>query len=146
MNLGVKALALFFLAAPALLSCMVDDRSYEFMESVQDGVIANYQVAGVVSDAAGVPVAGIRVVADHSSGPHYLADTLYTDKEGRFSKFLSAPKVERFVLRFSDIDGIGNGGKFDAKSVEVIPLLTEVANGYFGGSYLVSADVRLDRK
>lgn len=145
-NLLVKALALSFLAAPALLSCLVEDRSLGFMDSPTAGVIANYQVAGTVSDADGVPVAGIRVVADYSAGPVYRADTLYTDKEGRFSKFMSVPRAERFVLGFSDIDGAGNGGEFVAKSVEVIPLLTEVANGYFGGSYLVSAEVRLDRK
>lgn len=143
-NLIVKALPL--LVAPALFSCSVDKIANDFTSSDVADAAANYQVTGSVSDGSGVPVPGIRVVADYSTGPVYRADTLYTDKEGRFSKFLSAPRVDKFFMTFSDIDGAANGGEFVTKYLEVTPIRTEISSGYFGGSFIVSAEVSLDRK
>ncbi len=141
-----KVLALSFMAVSALVSCSVinDDGFPEQNDSV---VTANYLVSGSVKDEDGTPVPGIMVVADHSSEKAgYRPDTLYTDKGGKYSKFFSAPLVERFSLRFSDIDGDANGGEFEAMTEYVVPLLTEVSSGYFGGSFLVTADVELRRK
>lgn len=142
-RLIVKALP--FLVAPVLFSCSVDSIMNDFPNS-DVAAVANYQVSGTVSDGNGAALSGIRVVADYSDGPVYLADTLYTDKDGRFSKFLSAPRVDKFFMTFSDIDGAANGGEFVTKYVEVTPIRTEISSGYFGGSFVVAADVTLDRK
>lgn len=143
-NLIVRVLPL--LVAPVLFSCSVDKPGNDIMSSDTAETVANYQVTGTVSDGSGAPVPGIRVVADYSTGPVYRADTLYTDKDGMFSKFLSAPRVDKFFMTFSDIDGTANGGEFVTKYLEIAPIRTEISSGYFGGSFIIRADVILDRK
>lgn len=146
MNMLVKALALPLLAAPLFSSCMVENENPEnkFNTSFNEPV-ANYQVTGKVTDV-GAPIAGIRVIADYSNGVPYRADTLYTDKEGRFSKFMSIPRVDKFVMSFTDIDGNANGGYFKSDTIKVKPVRTEMASGRFGGSFIVSAEVVLNKK
>ena len=148
MNMILKALALPLLAVPVFYSCMVADGGPENDElnSSESKVMANYQVEGTVRDGSGTPVSGIRVIADYSTSVVYLADTLYTDKDGRYSKFLSIPRVDRFFLTFSDIDGSAGGGEFMSESVEVTPVRTEFSSTHFGGSYIVSYNVTLRKK
>ena len=147
MNMILKALALPLLAVPVFYSCMVADGSEnDKLNSSENKVMANYQVEGTVSDVSGTPVSGIRVIADYSTNVVYLADTLYTDKDGRYSKFLSIPRVDRFFLTFSDIDGSAGGGEFMSESVEVTPVRTEFSSTHFGGSYIVSYNVTLRKK
>lgn len=143
-NLIVRVLPL--LVASVLFSCSVDNIGNDIQFSDSADVVANYQVAGSVSDVNGAPVPGIRVVADYSAGLVYRADTLYTGKDGRFSKFLSTQRVDKFFLTFSDIDGSANGGEFVTKRLDITPIRTEISSGYFGGSFIVSADVTLDKK
>lgn len=138
MNMIVKAVVLPLLAA-AFCSCALGET--DVMSSLDEEPVANYQVMGTVSDEAGAPVYGIRVIADYSS----LTDTLYTDREGRFSKFLSAPRVAMFRLTFTDVDGQANGGGFKPKTLDVKPFRTEMASGLRGGSFIVSADVVMER-
>lgn len=139
MNMILKAVVLPLLAA-AFCSCALGET--DVMSSLDEEPVANYQVMGTVSDEAGAPVYGIRVIADYSSS---TADTLYTDREGRFSKFLSAPRVAMFRLTFTDVDGQANGGGFKPKTLNVKPFRTEMASGLRGGSFIVSADVVMER-
>lgn len=141
MNMILKAVVLPLLAA-AFCSCALGET--DVMSSLDEEPVANYQVMGTVSDEAGAPVYGIRVIADYSSSTVDRADTLYTDRKGRFSKFLSAPRVAMFRLTFTDVDGQANGG-FKPKTLNVKPFRTEMASGLRGGSFIVSADVVMER-
>ena len=146
MNMIMKTLALSFLMAQVLVSCMIENPENKLFDISGDEPVANYQVIGKVTDVKGNPIAGIRVIADYSTGMPYLADTLYTDKEGRFSKFMSIPRVDKFVMSFTDIDGNANGGYFKSDTIKVKPVRTEMASGHFGGSFIVSAEVELNKK
>lgn len=146
MNMIMKTLALPFLAAQVFASCMVDDTENKLLNISGNEPVANYQITGTVNDEDGNPVTGIRVIADYSTDVIYRADTLYTDKEGRFSKFMSIPRVDKFFMSFTDIDGSANGGDFESESKEVKPVRTEMAAGHFGGSFIVSTDVVLKKK
>lgn len=142
MNILAKALALSLLAASVFVSCMVDNPEDKFNFSSDEQPIANYQVMGKVSDEDGKPINGIRVIADYV----YRADTLYTDKDGEYSKFLTIPRVDSLYLSFIDIDGPSNGGEFKSVSEHVNPVRTEISSGYFGGSYIVSLNIKLKKK
>ena len=142
MNMILKAVVLPLLAT-AFCSCALGET--DVMSSLDEEPVANYQVMGTVSDKAGAPVYGIRVIADYSSSTVDRADTLYTNREGRFSKFLSAPRVAMFSLTFTDVDGQTNGGGFKPKTLDVKPFRTEMASGLRGGSFIVSADVVMER-
>ena len=146
MNMIMKTLALSFLAAQVFVSCMVEDTDNKLFDISGGEPVANYQITGTVSDEDGNPLPGIRVIADYSTGIPYRADTLYTDKEGRFSKFMSIPRVDKFVMSFTDIDGNANGGYFKSDTIKVKPVRTEMASGHFGGSFIVSAEVELNKK
>lgn len=141
----VRSLVLSVMAVPVLSSCAVGDLDVPYKENSAK-LVANYKVYGNVSDEAGDPIPGIMVVADYSEGPGYQADTLYTDKEGRYSKFITTPNVNGFNMSFIDIDGPANGGAFKFKNEYVTPILTEMSVGNFGGSYIVSVDVTLEKK
>ena len=134
MNMFVKTLALPFLVAPIFVSCMVDDPEDKFDFSSDGQPIANYQIMG------------IRVIADYSTDVIYRADTLYTDQEGEYSKFMSIPRVDKFYMSFTDIDGQANGGEFGPKSEYVTPVRTEISSGHFGGSYVISFNATLEKK
>lgn len=140
MNMILKAVVLPLLAA-AFCSCALGET--DVMSSLDEEPVANYRVMGTVSDEAGAPVYGIRVIARSSTV--YRADTLYTDRKGHFSKFLSAPRVAMFSLTFTDVDGQANGGGFKPKTLDVKPFRTEMASGLRGGSFIVSADVVMER-
>lgn len=143
----VKALVLSLLAAPVLSSCMAADPDYNGKaDDSGERFLANYQVYGKVSDESGTPIPGIMVVADYSVDVVYRADTLYTDKEGAFSKFLSSPVADKFYMSFIDIDGQANGGEFEPQHRYVTPVRTEFSSGYFGGAYIVSLEAKMKRK
>ena len=146
MNMILKMLALSFLMAWVFSSCMVDDTENKLFDISGGEPVANYQIIGTVNDEYDNPVPGIRVIADYSAGKPYRADTLYTDKEGRFSRFMSIPRVDKFVMSFTDIDGNANGGYFKSDTIKVKPVRTEMASGRFGGSFIVSAEVVLNKK
>ena len=147
MNMLVKALALPLLAVPLLVSCMVENEDPENkFNTSSNEPIANYQVTGKVTDGDGNPISGIRVIADYSTNVVYHADTLYTGRDGQYSKFMAIPRVESFYMSFTDIDGQANGGEFEFASERVNPIRTEISSGYFGGSYIVSLNVKLKKK
>lgn len=141
----IMPLVLPLLAVPALCSCAVDSLEHEF-SSMDGKPVANYTVSGKVTDEDGAPIQDIRVIADHSGEISYRADTLYTGKDGSFSKFLAIPLVDGFRITFDDIDGEANGGFFKSVSEYVVPKLTEVPTGMFGGSFLVSIDRTLVKR
>lgn len=141
MNMTMKCLSLWALSALGLVSCSVVGIDNDQNASYDTNQVANYQIQGSVSDEGGTPIPGIRVIADYSTDVVYRADTLYTDKEGQFSKFLSVPRVDRFFMTFSDLDGV-----YEPKYENVVPVRTEISSGHFGGSYIVSIDVSLKRK
>lgn len=141
MNIIIKCLSLCIMAVSLFVSCSVEDTDRNLNNPANAMQIANYQVLGSVSDEAGVGIAGVRVIADYSVDVVYRADTLYTDKEGRFSKFISIPRVDKFTMTFSDAEG-----KYEPRIESVVPVRTEISSGHFGGSYIVSIDVSLKRK
>ncbi len=139
----MKHLAAALVSAAVAVSCSAVGEG----DILADGKLpTNYRVEGTVTDVEGNLLQGIRVIADRSGGGFYAADTLYTDKDGRYSKFMTVPKTDRFLLVFEDIDGADGGGEFLAFSEYVDPLRAEMSNGYFGGSYLVTLDVSLERR
>jgi putative lipoprotein (rSAM/lipoprotein system) len=140
---SLKHLAAALVPAVLAVSCSVGDAG-DIMAN--DLLPTNYRVEGTVTDGEGNRLQGIRVIADRSDGGFYAADTLYTDKDGRYSKFMTVPKTDRFLLVFEDIDGAEGGGEFLTFSEYVDPLRAEMSNGYFGGSYLVTLDVSLERR
>ena len=48
-------------------------------------------------------------------------------------------------MTFTDVDGQANGGGFKPKTLNVKPFRTEMASGLRGGSFIVSADVVMER-
>lgn len=146
MNKLVRMLALSLVAASSFSSCMVETPEDGFEAADQERPVANYQIMGKVTDKDGNPVNGIRVIADYNTDVIYRADTLYTNKEGEYSKFMAIPRVDKFRMSFSDIDGSANGGDFKSVSKEVKLIRTEMAAGHFGGSYVVSFDAVLQRR
>lgn len=137
----MKCLSLCALTVLGFVSCSVAGMDTDPDSQLDVNQVANYQVQGSVSDESGGPIPGIRVIADYSTDVVYRADTLYTDKEGQFSKFLSIPRVDKFFMTFSDIDGV-----YESRYENVVPVRTEISSGHFGGSFIVSIDVSLKRK
>ena len=89
MNKLVRMLALSLVAASSFSSCMVETPEDGFEAADQERPVANYQIMGKVTDKDGNPVNGIRVIADYNTDVIYRADTLYTNKEGEYSKFMA---------------------------------------------------------
>ena len=121
---------------------------------------ADFKAIGTVSDENGNPIEGIRVAihqhrhyqntADviYDQNDWYEHDTLYTDDKGAYlltrSVFESPNNV---TVVFEDIDGDGNGGEFT--SAEATPKVIRSKKGdknWYGGAFVVQADVRLKKK
>ncbi len=108
--------------------------------------LANYRVAGTVTDEEGNPVKGIQVVPVFEYDGSDFSDLLYTDKDGKYDKSYSSSLSKSIILTFNDIDADANGGSFESITVKANIEETENAKGAFAGSYFVSYDAVLKRR
>ena len=142
-----KTSTLFLVASFVFVTCLFIS-SCSSMDSYEgyDIQLANYKVAGTVTDEEGNPVKGIQVVPVFEYDGSDLSDLLYTDKEGKYDKSYSLSLAKSIILTFNDIDADANGGSFESITVKANIEETENAKGAFAGSYLVGYDAVLKRK
>ena len=124
----------------------------------------DYKVIGTVTDEQGKPLKDIQVIVKNPNGwsyyddntsreslpPQVIPDTLYTDKDGKFtSNNVHAISVSKFTVEIQDIDGEANGGKFLQKQFtknDFNEKRIKKGKGFYNGEYEYSKTVQLKRK
>lgn len=127
----------------------------------------DYRVLGTVTDTQGKPLEGIQVVVNNSYALTYYdengiivkdkyesgkltPDTVYTDKNGKFSSYkVEALSDSKLVVEFQDIDGEANGGEFQLKRLtqkELDKKQLKKGDDWYDGEFEYSKTVQLDRK
>ena len=124
----------------------------------------DYKVIGTVTDEQGKPLKDIQVIVKNPNGwsyyddntsreslpPQVIPDTLYTDKDGKFtSNNVHAISVSKFTVEIQDIDGEANGGEFLQKQLtknDFNEKRIKKGKGFYQGEYELSKDVQLKRK
>ncbi len=124
---------------------------------------ADFKVLGEVTDTAGKPIEGIRVVSrrhwhlknspgviyDRNDG--YLPyDTLYTDANGRFEKVYGpwentiVPQDVEFIL--DDVDGEDNGGRYISQQLTGEVKQTKKGDGnWYDGAFESEISVKMEK-
>ena len=124
----------------------------------------DYKIIGTVTDEQGKPLKDIQVIVKNPNGwsyyddntsreslpPQVIPDTLYTDKDGKFtSNNVHAISVSKFTVEFQDIDGEANGGEFLQKQLtknDFNEKRIKKGKGFYNGEYEYSKTVQLKRK
>ena len=124
----------------------------------------DYKVIGTVTDEQGKPLKDIQVIVKNPNGwsyyddntsreslpPQVIPDTLYTDKDGKFtSNNVHAIGISKFTVEIQDIDGEANGGEFLQKQLtknDFNKKRIKKGKGFYQGEYELSKDVQLKRK
>ena len=124
----------------------------------------DYKVIGTVTDEQGKPLKDIQVIVKNPNGwsyyddntsreslpPQVIPDTLYTDKDGKFtSNNVHAISVSKFTVEIQDIDGEANGGEFLQKQLtknDFNEKRIKKGKGFYNGEYEYSQTVQLKRK
>ena len=124
----------------------------------------DYKVIGTVTDEQGKPLKDIQVIVKNPNGwsyyddntsreslpPQVIPDTLYTDKDGKFtSNNVHAIGISKFTVEIQDIDGEANGGEFLHKQLtknDFNEKRIKKGKGFYQGEYELSKDVQLKRK
>ena len=124
----------------------------------------DYKVIGTVTDEQGKPLKDIQVIVKNPNGwsyyddntsreslpPQVIPDTLYTDKDGKFtSNNVHAISVSKFTVEIQDIDGEANGGEFLQKQLtknDFNEKRIKKGKGFNKGEYEYSKTVQLKRK
>ena len=124
----------------------------------------DYKVLGTVTDEQGKPLKDIQVIVKNPNGwsyyddntsreslpPQVIPDTLYTDKDGKFtSNNVHAISVSKFTVEIQDIDGEANGGEFLQKQLtknDFNEKRIKKGKGFYKGEYEYSKTVQLKRK
>ncbi|MBR5204141.1 MAG: radical SAM-associated putative lipoprotein [Bacteroidaceae bacterium] len=124
----------------------------------------DYKVIGTVTDEQGKPLKDIQVIVKNPNGwsyyddntsreslpPQVIPDTLYTDKDGKFtSNNVHAISVSKFTVEIQDIDGEANGGEFLQKQFtknDFNEKRIKKGKGFYNGEYEYSKTVQLKRK
>ena len=124
----------------------------------------DYKVIGTVTDKQGKPLKDIQVIVKNPNGwsyyddntsreslpPQVIPDTLYTDKDGKFtSNNVHAISVSKFTVEIQDIDGEANGGEFLQKQLtknDFNEKRIKKGKGFNKGEYEYSKTVQLKRK
>ena len=124
----------------------------------------DYRVLGTVTDEQGNPLKDIQVIVNNPNSwsyyddnasreslpPQVTPDTLYTDKEGKFtSRKAQAFNANNIVVEFKDIDGEANGGDFLEKRLtkdKFKEKKIKKGKGFYEGEYEYSQTVQLQRK
>ena len=111
---------------------------------------ARYKVSGKVFTDTGKPIQGIKVDVSFSRDWYRDFDgkstILYTSADGSFSSEFRYYPQKDVTISFTDIDGGGNQGFFQTKTLSVSAIQVEKGEGWFQGTYSVSATVKLDKK
>ena len=124
----------------------------------------DYKVIGTVTDEQGKPLKDIQVIVKNPNGwsyyddntsreslpPQVIPDTLYTDKDGKFtSNNVHAIGISKFTVEIQDIDGEANGGEFLQKQLtknDFNEKRIKKGKGFYKGEYEYSKTVQLKRK
>ena len=124
----------------------------------------DYKIIGTVTDEQGKPLKDIQVIVKNPNGwsyyddntsreslpPQVIPDTLYTDKDGKFtSNNVHAISVSKFTVEIQDIDGEANGGEFLQKQLtknDFNEKRIKKGKGFYNGEYEYSQTVQLKRK
>ena len=124
----------------------------------------DYKIIGTVTDEQGKPLKDIQVIVKNPNGwsyyddntsreslpPQVIPDTLYTDKDGKFtSNNVHAISVSKFTVEIQDIDGEANGGEFLQKQLtknDFNEKRIKKGKGFNKGEYEYSKTVQLKRK
>ena len=109
----------------------------------------DYQIRGTVTSDDGSPIKDIRVTIAQSEWDRQ--DTLYTDQDGKFaSQILKDWYIEDQTVRFHDIDGEANGGKFKPDTLPVRNLdskrIKKGDGDWYQGLYELKADIALSKE
>ena len=124
----------------------------------------DYKVIGTVTNEQGKPLKDIQVIVKNPNGwsyyddntsreslpPQVIPDTLYTDKDGKFtSNNVHAISVSKFTVEIQDIDGEANGGEFLQKQLtknDFNEKRIKKGKGFNKGEYEYSQTVQLQPK
>lgn len=127
----------------------------------------DYRVLGTVTDTQGKPLEGIQVVVNNPDALTYYdenvgvvkvkyesgkltPDTVYTDKDGKFSSYkVKGISDFELVVEFQDIDGTANGGEFQLKLLtqkELDKKQLKKGSDWYAGEFEYSKTVQLKRK
>ena len=124
----------------------------------------DYKIIGTVTDEQGKPLKDIQVIVKNPNGwsyyddntsreslpPQVIPDTLYTDKDGKFtSNNVHAIGISKFTVEIQDIDGEANGGEFLQKQLtknDFNEKRIKKGKGFYNGEYEYSQTVQLKRK
>ena len=124
----------------------------------------DYKVIGTVTNEQGKPLKDIQVIVKNPNGwsyyddntsreslpPQVIPDTLYTDKDGKFtSNNVHAISVSKFTVEIQDIDGEANGGEFLQKQLtknDFNEKRIKKGKGFYNGEYEYSQTVQLQPK
>lgn len=109
----------------------------------------DYQIRGTVTSNDGSPIKDIRVTIAQSEWDRQ--DTLYTDQDGKFaSQILKDWYIGDQTVRFHDIDGEANGGKFKPDTLPVRNLdskrIKKGDGDWYQGLYELKADIALSKE
>jgi len=115
---------------------------------------ADYKYIGEVSDEEGNPIKGIRMIVAHSGfeDEYSMKDTLYTNANGKAeTDYLNMFFYDtRRTIRFEDVDGSDNGGKFktvDLTDKYLIQEQTGKGDGnWYGGKFTITAKAKLSKE
>ena len=111
---------------------------------------ADFELKGAVtSKATAQPIQNIRVVRPYFPGlelGYTPGDTVYTDKDGKYA-FAFGGWLEKYQLKFEDIDGEENGGLF--QPIEIEGKFTqadqvEKVKGWYEGKFVKTENVTLE--
>ena len=119
----------------------------------------DYRVIGEVTDEAGKPLSGIRVIVQDKyllskDGDYHTyyheGDTVYTDAQGAFqsAKIQSGGIYQQRVV-FDDVDGEANGGEFRTVDMSIKDFDSkqiEKGDGWYDGDYELSTKVQMKKK
>lgn len=119
----------------------------------------DYRVIGEVTDEAGKPLQGIRVIVkdksidridDDWTKYYHEGDTVYTDAKGSFksAKIRSIAIYQQRIV-FDDVDGEANGGEFRSVDMSIKDLDSkQIKKGgsWYDGEYELSTKVEMKKK
>lgn len=119
----------------------------------------DYKIKGTVTDEAGKPIKGIRVVVAEADYDYehncFVGDTVYTDAKG---KYATSEHTGNFVpassgLFFDDVDSDANGGSFVSASLTEAELrdaprvqYKKGDKGWYDGGYEYTVDMTLKKQ
>ena len=121
--------------------------------------MVDYRVIGEVTDEAGKPLSGIRVIVkdkylynkdgDDKHTYNHEGDTVYTDAKGAFqSAKINSGGIYQQRVVFDDVDGEANGGEFSSIDMSIKDLDSKrikKGDGWYDGEYELSTKVQMKK-